>query len=201
MPTIVTHAVVGAGLFLAVGHGRPGARIGAVAAAALSVLPDADALLLRWIPYHAPWGHRGLTHSLAFAAAAGIAAALVLRRRVELPGGLPHLAFLLALVAATHPVLDMLTDGGLGIAVWAPFRADRYLLPWRPLPVSPLTIDPGNPWLWHVIGMEAWMLWPAAVALGTLRMALPWWMRISILVAVAGSAVPWLAGGAGLRPV
>ncbi len=48
---------------------------GAWAAAALALLPDIDGLFMRLIPYEAPWGHRGVTHSLTFAAVAALATA------------------------------------------------------------------------------------------------------------------------------
>jgi len=46
-----------------------------------------------------------------------------------------------ALCAATasHGVLDAMTDGGLGVAFLAPFDDARYFLPWRPIPVSPIS--------------------------------------------------------------
>ena len=34
-----------------------------------------------------------------------------------------------------------MTDGGIGIAFFAPFDAARYYLPWRPIAVSPLGLQ------------------------------------------------------------
>jgi inner membrane protein len=42
------------------------------------------------------------------------------------------------LITASHGVLDALTDGGLGVAFFAPFTARRYFFPWRPIEVSPI---------------------------------------------------------------
>ena len=196
MPTVISHAVVGAGLFLAVGHGRPGARAGAWTAAAVAMLPDLDALFMRWIPYEAAWGHRGMTHSLSFAVVAGLAAAFALRRSVAIPGGTWGLAVLLAAVAATHGLLDALTDGGGGVALLAPFSDARFRLPWRPIPVAPLVYVP---YLWWVLLVEAWMLWPSALALATVRRSLRPPVRAASLAALAASAVPWLFP-MGLRP-
>jgi membrane-bound metal-dependent hydrolase YbcI (DUF457 family) len=36
----------------------------------------------------------------------------------------------------------MLTDGGLGIAVFAPFSSHRFFFPVQPIPVSPIGISP-----------------------------------------------------------
>jgi len=42
------------------------------------------------------------------------------------------------LATASHGLLDALTDGGLGVAFFAPFDNHRYFLPWRPIHVSPI---------------------------------------------------------------
>src|SRR5579872_845956 len=41
-------------------------------------------------------------------------------------------------VTASHGVLDAMTDGGLGIAFFAPFDNTRYFFPFRPIKVSPI---------------------------------------------------------------
>ena len=48
------------------------------------------------------------------------------------------LAIYFSFVTASHGLLDGLTDGGLGVALFAPFSADRFFLPWRPIQVSPI---------------------------------------------------------------
>jgi hypothetical protein len=45
---------------------------------------------------------------------------------------------LAAVVLATHPLLDTLTDGGLGCALFWPFDLTRYFSPWRPIQVAPI---------------------------------------------------------------
>ena len=101
------------------------------------MLPDADVLAFRFgIPYAAELGHRGFTHSLAFAAAVAIA------------GGLGHRAlhseffssacFLFA-ATASHSLLDALTDGGLGVALLWPFSPERFFAAFRPIHVAPLS--------------------------------------------------------------
>ena len=37
-----------------------------------------------------------------------------------------------------HGARVALTDGGLGVAFFAPFSARRYFFPWRPIEVSPI---------------------------------------------------------------
>ena len=101
-----------------------------------AVLPDLDALGL-WlgIPYDHPFGHRGITHSLPFAVAlADVGALLAPALGVDVA-----IAFWVLLPsAASHGLLDALTNGGLGIALFAPFSSRRYFLPWRVIEVSPL---------------------------------------------------------------
>ena len=40
----------------------------------------------------------------------------------------------------SHGLLDMLTNGGLGVALFAPFDNGRYFFPYRPVEVSPLGV-------------------------------------------------------------
>jgi inner membrane protein len=101
-----------------------------------AVLPDIDALGL-WlgIPYEHPFGHRGFTHSLPFAVALAGAGSLL----APAVGATPSTAFGVLLVsAASHGLIDAMTNGGLGIAFFSPFSRRRSFLPWRVIEVSPL---------------------------------------------------------------
>ena len=40
----------------------------------------------------------------------------------------------------SHPLSDMHTNGGLGVALWWPIDTGRYFFPWRPIEVSPFGI-------------------------------------------------------------
>ena len=79
----------------------------------------------------------------------------------------PHLAVFafLFLCAISHPILDAMTDGGLGIAFFSPFSNERYFLPWRPIRVSPI-----GPRFFSARGMETmrselvWVWIPLAAA-------------------------------------
>ena len=101
-----------------------------------SILPDLDVIGFRLgVPYGNLWGHRGMTHSLLFAAviAAGFAVLMQKRVRERL-----KLACLLFAITASHGVLDALTNGGQGVAFFSPFDQHRYFFPWRPIRVSPI---------------------------------------------------------------
>src|SRR5262249_46447977 len=88
------------------------------------------------VPYGALWGHRGIVHSLLFAAAFACISSLVLRSQSHQWEW--RLIAVLFLVAASHGILDALTDGGLGVAFFSPFDRNRYFFPWRPIHVSPI---------------------------------------------------------------
>lgn len=105
----------------------------------LALLPDADVVAFKLgIPYWAPFGHRGASHSLVAALLCGVLCAglwaLAKRgaRRSLLAGAFA------GVVVATHGLLDSLTDGGLGVALRWPFSEERYFAPWRPIPVAPI---------------------------------------------------------------
>jgi inner membrane protein len=103
---------------------------------ALALLPDADVIgLFAGVEYAAPWGHRGVTHSLAFATIVGVTIGL-LARRFALGGKGTVLAALIALVS--HGLLDTFTYGGLGCALLWPFSLTRFSAPWRPIEAAPI---------------------------------------------------------------
>ena len=111
-----------------------------VAGALCSLAPDVDVLFLPFgVRQDSMFGHRGITHSLPFAAAFGAVVAAVLRAYV--PGVSRRTLWLyLAASTASHGVLDALTNGGSAIAFFAPFSDSRYFFPFRPIGVSPLSI-------------------------------------------------------------
>ena len=128
---------------------RPGSALETLATPVLgafvlcSILPDADVVgLAAGIPYEHLFGHRGLTHSLIFSCVMGL---LVVRLGFSSvnPGTrvwwslVMHFFF----VTASHGVLDALTNGGLGVAFFAPFDNSRYFFPWTPIKVSPIGIS------------------------------------------------------------
>jgi len=103
---------------------------------ALSLLPDADVIAFKLgIPYHAPWGHRGATHSFVFCLALAVVVA-VLARVFRLPAW--RTLVVAAVVLVSHPLLDTMTDGGLGCALNWPFENTRHFGPWNPIPVAPI---------------------------------------------------------------
>jgi len=134
----VGHVAVGmaAGRWRARSGARAVLPLSMIGWALLSMLPDSDVIGFSFgIPYESVWGHRGVTHSFAFALLVGGIVALVARARRAAAGRMGVLA---CLVVTSHGLLDTLTDGGHGIALLWPFTDRRYFAPWNPIPVSPI---------------------------------------------------------------
>ncbi|HRH65142.1 MAG TPA: metal-dependent hydrolase [Bacteroidia bacterium] len=107
-----------------------------------SAIPDLDAIGYHWgIPYDSLWGHRGITHSFFFAAVLACTVLLFFYRN-EKPAIRNRICVFTYFFFATasHPLLDMLTNGGLGVALFAPFSNDRFFFPFRPVKVSPISV-------------------------------------------------------------
>jgi inner membrane protein len=171
MASVLSHAVAAA----AIGAALPPRRL-PVAVWGLgivwSIVPDIDVIGFQLgVPYEAALGHRGLTHSLAFAAVIATLAAWlhqsrgVLSRRVCV-GAWAYLF----LATASHGLLDAMTNGGLGVAFFAPFSNARYFLPWRPIAVSPIGVEA----FFSTRGLQilateiVWIWFPAGVLASTL---------------------------------
>lgn len=112
------------------------ARRWMVALSILSLMPDFDVIGF-WlgVEYEDPLGHRGATHSIAFAVIAGLVGAALAKPLKMKP---LHLGLLFGGVMLTHPLLDMFTNGGLGCALFWPANNERYFFPFTPIPVAPI---------------------------------------------------------------
>lgn len=163
MPTVFTHAVSALALgtvLLPAGAGLRPWSLGIVCAA----LPDLDVLAFAFgIPYSAMLGHRGLSHSIFFALlVSAVVAALAfdggqwskMRLRIWL--------YLFAAVAS-HGILDAFTNGGLGIAFFAPFTAQRYFFPVTAIEVAPIGWGGFSERGLQVLGSEICWVWAPSV--------------------------------------
>jgi inner membrane protein len=108
--------------------------------AVCAMLPDADVIGFAFgIRYADMLGHRGLSHSLLFAFVVGCAvASLAFREATPFSKRWWSLALYFFVATASHGLLDALTNGGLGVAFFAPFDSTRYFFPWTPVEVSPI---------------------------------------------------------------
>lgn len=165
MPTVLTHPLVAfslSPLFKLAGTG-PVVRAGAI----LSIVPDVDVIGFGLgIEYGDRLGHRGITHSILFAAALSVIVTFFLGRERRHPSSWVVGLFLFV-CASSHGFFDAMTDGGLGVAFFAPLDWSRYFLPWQPLRVSPIGIagffSAGG---WQVLASEVLWIWVPLAGLG-----------------------------------
>jgi inner membrane protein len=173
MPTVLSHPAVP----LAIGFGLSQyvvPRRLLIAGVVASVVPDLDVIGLHLgIHYPSVFGHRGITHSLLFAVAMGFLLALgytwfeTTRRRA--------FAFIFA-STASHGLLDMMTNGGSGIALWWPLSSERFKLPWRVIEVSPLNIEPFLDSAGIILRSELFWVWLPSVVFGCVL----YWSRMHL---------------------
>lgn len=162
MPSVFTHAAVPLMLGAATGTSRVSRHLLAAGALA-AMLPDADVLAFALhIPYASDFGHRGATHSLAFAVILAALAALWHRQLDSTP---VRAALFVGLAALSHPLLDACTNGGLGVALWWPFDDARWFAPFHPIAVSPIGSRFFSVRGWHVLLSELCWVWLPTAAL------------------------------------
>jgi inner membrane protein len=165
VPTTPTHALAGVALAAALAP-APAPPWYYALAAALALLPDADVVAFPLgIPYRSRFGHRGLSHSLFLAALAALVAAAATAGALGVLWW--RLSLTLVAVTASHTLLDAMTDGGLGVALFAPFDDRRYFLPWRPVRVSPIGLGVFSRWgLRALLSEVVWVWLPLAALVG-----------------------------------
>lgn len=138
MPTILSHPAVPLALGVGLGSDIVSKRL--LAAGALgSLLPDIDVLAFTFgIPYEHEFGHRGMSHSVVFAAFVALMGALAKR-------GLQTTFFrafsFLFVAIGSHGILDAFTNGGLGVALLWPWSETRFFAPFQPIRVSPISLS------------------------------------------------------------
>lgn len=173
MPTVITHPAAALGLFpwFRKQIGRPGVLL---AGTVLTMAPDLDVAAFRFgIPYEHMFGHRGISHSLLAALLTGGIAAAVGARIWRLHFGLLWAYFFLCM--ASHGLLDMLTSGGLGIALFAPFTNERYFFDIRPIRVSAIGVSDFLNGRWRIVmGSELRWIWLPSFALAAAGFAANW---------------------------
>ena len=173
MATIITHPIIPLAASAGIGLKRVPIRA-VLAGVFLSVAPDLDVISFKLgIPYSHMLGHRGLSHSLLFALSMAVFFTSILRVRENSRNAV--FAFLF-ISAVSHGLLDAVTNGGLGIAFFAPFSNERYFLPWQVLQVSPIGIRSFlTPRGLSVLYSEALWVWmPAVIAVIDIRLLRMW---------------------------
>lgn len=102
--------------------------------------PDFDVMFFKLgVPYEHVFGHRGFFHSLLFAYLQGLFIVRIFYSNLAFASRASMtIGFYFFCCGVSHSILDAMTNGGLGVAFFAPFDNTRYFLPWRPIEVSPL---------------------------------------------------------------
>ena len=164
MPTIFSHAVFAA----VTGKAFVNKSVSVwfwLLIAGCAMVPDADVAAYSFgVPRGSMFAHRGFTHSVFFAVVFGAAVAFFAERFLRTGFSFPKLWMVFALATLSHPLLDMLTDGGSGAALFAPFSNERFFFPWRPIEVSPIGFGFFSRRGWTVIASEIIWIWLPAIA-------------------------------------
>ncbi|SFZ90975.1 inner membrane protein [Flaviramulus basaltis] len=102
-----------------------------------TILPDFDVIAFHFgIPYEAPFGHRGFTHSIFFAIIWALFLMFLLDRKHKL------IWFsVIFLSTFSHGLLDAMTSGGKGVGFLIPFCNERFFFSFRGIKVSPIGIN------------------------------------------------------------
>ena len=139
MCSVLTHPAVPLALAALVPEGMASPSL-LLTSIACSVIPDRDVIgFAVGVPYHTLLGHRGLSHSLCFAALLSVVLTFTLLRHHAAGRGVIFLFLFVSTLS--HGLLDMLANGGLGVALLAPISNRRYFFPWRPIEVSPIGLE------------------------------------------------------------
>jgi len=183
MPTIFGHAIA-AGAAAQWWRNAPPRRFW-IWTIGCAMVPDADVISFSFgIRYEDMFGHRGFTHSFFFAAVTGLIAAAATRGPAKAGPHPPHslgvggwelgigaLWAWFAVVTASHGILDALTNGGRGIAFFAPFSNHRYFFPWRPIQVSPIGVGFFSARGLRALASESLWIWlPSAIMAASVRL-------------------------------
>ena len=139
MPSCISHAVVGACAGAAVSNGTAPRRLMLYSVIA-AVLPDVDVVFFAFnLPRDSLFSHRGICHSILFAALAGLLLAWLFWRRERISSGAKwFFSGYFFVVVLLHGVLDACTNGGEGVAFFAPFFNQRMFFHFTPIEVSPV---------------------------------------------------------------
>src|SRR5665647_2315872 len=131
MPTILSHPAVPIALFTKKIWGNLWSKSLLRLCLFLTIIPDGDVITFKFgIPYESQWGHRGFTHSIAFALITGVVCQLFSRK---LQAKRWMVFIMTSGSVLSHALLDGMTSGGKGVALFWPLTNERFFLPWQPI--------------------------------------------------------------------
>lgn len=174
MASAFSHAFVAMAIGTALNHPLMTRRL-LLVGAFCSIVPDLDVIGFSFgIRYGDLWGHRGMSHSLLFAGLLSLVI-VTLGYRQNSSAEQVGIGIYLFLCTASHGVLDALTDGGLGVAFFAPFDPTRYFFPVRPVAVSPIGVaDFFNGHAVRILASEVTWIWFPTISLFLLLQGVQW---------------------------
>jgi len=140
MPTIITHAITAIPFSLGFKNKINTKRL-LFLSILFSMLPDFDVIGFSFgIKYNSLFGHRGFSHSFFFITIAAFVFVFLTLPAIKLKSKQFFLLFLnFFSIGSLHVLLDSMTNGGLGVALFSPFSNHRYFMPWRPIQVSAIS--------------------------------------------------------------
>ena len=140
MPTIITHGIAGfIGGKLFSDSEKLKFRVLSIL---VPVIPDADVIGFRFgISYDSMLGHRGFSHSIVFSVIIALIVMFAAFREIGFGSKkwYQYAAFFF-IISLSHCILDMFTNGGLGVGLFIPLIDERFFSPFRPIEVSPISI-------------------------------------------------------------
>ncbi|RLB10571.1 MAG: metal-dependent hydrolase [Deltaproteobacteria bacterium] len=142
MPSLISHAVVGLAIGMAVSTKHTDHSFIWLSVIA-SCFPDIDGLSFVFgIPYKSLFGHRGFFHSIFFALLLSSTIVYLYFPEAKLfSANWFFYESTFFLITLSHGILDAMTAGGMGVAFFSPFSQKRYLFPWKPMIACPLTVE------------------------------------------------------------
>lgn len=137
MCTFLGHAAIALPINITVMNKRDNLKI-ILLSILFAVLPDIDSFgYAAGIKYNSTFGHRGFTHSFIFIAILAFLFNIVFFPKIKIKTKMFFLLFLnFFLIGFAHILLDAMTNGGLGVAIFSPISNARFFLPWRPIEVA-----------------------------------------------------------------
>jgi inner membrane protein len=165
MPSAFSHAFSAIALGSAFRNKKSFSKM-IIIGAVCSVIPDLDVIAFQFgIPYASMWGHRGITHSFFFAFLLSLIVMWAFYKSTTSRKEWIVLYIYFFSATALHPLLDALTNGGLGVALFSPFNNERYFFSYRPISVSPVSIsgfftERG----WRILKSEFFWIWIPSIA-------------------------------------
>jgi len=159
VPSTLSHAAVA----IAAGtvfSSRPAPKHFWSVSIACAVIADIDLIpFLFGVPYNHFFGHRGFFHSIFFGLLVSIAATKYVSSVSKgLPEAWVRYFTLFFLLCVSHGLLDALSNGSIGVALFSPFDPTRYFLPWQPISMVRMRVFLTT-WSLAAIRSELFLVW------------------------------------------